>query len=91
MKRCLGPCQGNISKEVYSELISEIISFLEGKKEKLVSQLRTSMFDASEKMEYERAQFLKERIEKINSIREKQTVVSIDGADEDILGSQERQ
>lgn len=86
MKRCLGPCQGNISKEVYSELISEIISFLEGKKEKLVSQLRTSMFDASEKMEYERAQFLKERIEKINSIREKQTVVSIDGADEDILG-----
>lgn len=86
MKRCLGPCQGNISKEVYSELVSEIISFLEGKKEKLVSQLRTSMFDASEKMEYERAQFLKERIEKINSIREKQTVVSIDGADEDILG-----
>lgn len=86
MKRCLGPCQGNISKEVYSELISEIISFLEGKKEKLVSQLRTSMFDASEKMEYERAQFLKERIDKINSIREKQTVVSIDGADEDILG-----
>ncbi len=86
MKRCLGPCQGNISKEVYSELISEILNFLEGKKEKLISNLRSAMFDASEKMEYERAQFLKERIEKINSIREKQTVVSIDGADEDILG-----
>lgn len=91
MNRCLGPCQGNINKEVYSELVDEILSFLEGKKEKLVSNLKASMIDASEKMEYERAQFLKIRIEKINQIREKQTVVSIDGGDEDILGLARRE
>lgn len=42
-------------------------------------------------MEYERAGFLKQRIEKINQIREKQTVVSLDGGDEDILGISKRE
>lgn len=90
MGRCLGPCQGNISKETYSELVDEILSFLEGKKERLVSGLKTAMIQASEKMEYERAGFLKTRIEKIIQIREKQTVVSMDGGDEDILGISKR-
>lgn len=90
MGRCLGPCQGNVSKETYSELVDEILSFLEGKKERLVSGLKTAMVQASEKMEYERAGFLKTRIEKIIQIREKQTVVSMDGGDEDILGISKR-
>ncbi|TGL90183.1 excinuclease ABC subunit UvrC [Leptospira congkakensis] len=86
MGRCLGPCQGNITKETYAELVDEILSFLEGKKERLVSGLKSAMVRASERMEYERAGYLKTRIEKINQVREKQTVVSMDGGDEDILG-----
>ncbi|MDZ4724518.1 MAG: excinuclease ABC subunit UvrC [Leptospira sp.] len=85
MNRCLGPCQGNISEEVYNELVSEILSFLGGKKEGLVQKLKQNMISASEKMEYERAGFLKKRIEQINQIREKQTVVSLDGGDEDVI------
>ncbi|MCW7471457.1 excinuclease ABC subunit UvrC [Leptospira kanakyensis] len=91
MGRCLGPCQGNISKETYAELVDEILSFLEGKKERLVSGLKSAMVKASEKMEYERAGYLKARIEKINQVREKQTVVSMDGGDEDILGISKRE
>ncbi|TGK78520.1 excinuclease ABC subunit UvrC [Leptospira noumeaensis] len=91
MGRCLGPCQGNISKETYAELTDEILSFLEGKKERLVSGLKSAMVRASEKMEYERAGYLKTRIEKINQVREKQTVVSMDGGDEDILGIGKRE
>ncbi len=85
MNRCLGPCQGNISREVYSELIDQILSFLEGKKEGLVQRLKTSMMASSEKMEYERALYLRNRIEQINQIRQKQTVVSLDGGEEDII------
>ncbi|WP_108973974.1 excinuclease ABC subunit UvrC [Leptospira ryugenii] len=91
MHRCLGPCQGNVSREVYGELISEILSFLEGKKEGLVQRLKQNMLAASEKMEYERAGFLKKRIDQINQIREKQTVVSLDGGDEDIIAFARRE
>ncbi|MDF3819261.1 excinuclease ABC subunit UvrC [Leptospira sp. 96542] len=91
MGRCLGPCQGNVPESVYSELISQILSFLEGKKEKLVQSLRISMVEASEKMEFERAHYIKQRIERIVQIREKQTVVSLDGGDEDILGIAKRE
>ncbi|MCZ8158062.1 MAG: excinuclease ABC subunit UvrC [Leptospira sp.] len=85
MHRCLGPCQGNVSTSVYQELIEEIISFLEGKKESLIGRLKSSMLEASEKLEYERAGYIKKRIDQITQIREKQTVVSLDGGDEDVI------
>lgn len=85
MHRCLGPCQGNVSVEVYHELIQEIISFLEGKKDGLVQSLKKSMVIASDRLEYERAGFIKKKIEQINQIRERQTVVSLDGGEEDVI------
>ncbi|BDA79277.1 UvrABC system protein C [Leptospira kobayashii] len=85
MGRCLGPCQGNVPEATYNELIDEILSFLEGKKEGLVQKLKRSMLEASERLEYERAGYLKNRIDQIVQIREKQTVVSLDGGDEDII------
>ncbi|TGN09422.1 excinuclease ABC subunit UvrC [Leptospira ilyithenensis] len=85
MGRCLGPCQGNVPEATYNELIDEILSFLEGKKEGLVQKLKKSMLESSEKLEYERAGYLKNRIDQIVQIREKQTVVSLDGGDEDII------
>ncbi|TGL59706.1 excinuclease ABC subunit UvrC [Leptospira ognonensis] len=85
MHRCLGPCQGNVSMDIYNELIQEIISFLEGKKEGLVQSLKKSMIVASEKLEYERAGFIKKKIDQINQIRERQTVVSLDGGEEDVI------
>lgn len=85
MHRCLGPCQGNVSMDIYHELIQEIISFLEGKKEVLVQSLKKSMIVASEKLEYERAGFIKKKIDQINQIRERQTVVSLDGGEEDVI------
>lgn len=46
MGRCLGPCQGNVSKETYAELVDEILRFLEGKKERLVADLKSAMIAA---------------------------------------------
>jgi|JI8StandDraft_1071087.scaffolds.fasta_scaffold00649_13 excinuclease ABC subunit C len=91
MHRCLGPCQGNVSLAVYNELTSEILSFLEGKKEGLVQNLKKSMLIASEKLEFERAGFIKKRIDQINQIREKQTVVSLDGGEEDVIAFARRE
>ena len=39
IKRCVGPCTGNVTKEEYNKMIEEIILFLSGKEEKLIDIL----------------------------------------------------
>ncbi|WCL48293.1 excinuclease ABC subunit UvrC [Leptospira sp. GIMC2001] len=83
--RCLGPCQGNITKEVYGEMIDRVLQFLEGKKDILIDNLRARMISHSEKMEFELAAHFRDMLERINHVREKQTVVSVEGGDEDVV------
>ncbi len=40
IKKCVGPCTGNISKEEYNKMIEEIIMFLSGKEENLIEILK---------------------------------------------------
>ena len=91
MGRCLGPCQGNIPDSTYREMVTQVIKFLEGKKEKLIETLKDSMFEASQTMEFERAAHLRDRIEAIQRTRQKQTVVSMEGGDEDIVAIARRE
>ena len=85
IKRCLGPCQGNISVEEYSVIVDQIVKFLEGKKESLLAELRTRMNYHSEKMEFERAMIYRDMIDNIQTIQKRQTVINQAGGDEDII------
>lgn len=85
MKRCLGPCQGNVSVEEYSHIINPIIQFLEGKRDSLVSELYKRMQEYSDKLMFERAAIYRDMIENINSFQKKQTIVNPGGGDEDYI------
>ncbi|TGK14750.1 excinuclease ABC subunit UvrC [Leptospira fluminis] len=85
MKRCLGPCQGNIPVEEYKLVVDQVIQFLEGKKDGLVSELTRRMDEFSAKLEYEIAGRYRDMLLKLQSFRQKQTVVSLDGGDEDVI------
>ncbi|TGK13821.1 excinuclease ABC subunit UvrC [Leptospira fletcheri] len=85
MKRCLGPCQGNIPVEEYKLVVDQVIQFLEGKKDGLVSELTRRMDEFSEKLEYEIAGRYRDMLLKLQFFRQKQTVVSLDGGDEDVI------
>jgi len=91
IKRCLGPCQGNISIEEYSVIVDQIVKFLEGKKESLLSELRTRMNYHSEKMEFERAMIYRNMIDNIQNIQKRQTVINQAGGDEDIISYAKRE
>lgn len=91
MGRCLGPCQGNISVEVYGEMIERVLQFLDGKKDILIDNLRSRMDGYSEKFEYEIAAHYRDMIERVEKVRERQTVVSIEGGDEDIVSFARRE
>jgi excinuclease ABC subunit C len=83
--RCLGPCQGNVPEDTYNEMITRVIQFLEGKKDVLIDNLKKRMLEYSNKMEYETAAHYRDILSRVEKVREKQTVVNIEGGDEDIL------
>ena len=86
IKKCMAPCMGYISREDYMKQIDEIIDVLEGKTDKLMKQLKLEMEEASEKMQYERAAYIRDKIVAIDRISEKQKVSNITENNIDVIG-----
>ena len=86
IKRCSAPCQGYISKEDYHKQINQIISILDGKTDGVRKELEQSMKEASLKMDYEKAAELRDQINAIDRISQRQKVSNISEHDIDVIG-----
>lgn len=86
IKECPGVCQGDVSAEKYNESIQEIIQILNGKYENVIHKLEEEMKEASRNLNFERAAKIRDQINGINHITEKQKVVSNSDEDQDIIG-----
>ena len=86
IKKCMAPCMGYVAKEEYKKKINEIISILEGKTEELKKELEAEMLEASKKMDYEKAQELRDKIFAIERISQRQKVSNISENDIDVIG-----
>ncbi|QGM98585.1 excinuclease ABC subunit UvrC [Methylocystis parvus] len=69
IKRCAGPCTGEISIDDYAVLVQEARDFLSGKSRSVREQLATEMTEAAEKLEFERAARLRDRISALSAIQ----------------------
>jgi len=70
---CSGPCIGKISKEAYQALVQGIILLLEGEMEGAVEKLKAEMDKASAEFDYERAAYLRDRIQLLEKTIEGKT------------------
>ena len=86
IKKCMAPCMGYVTKEEYRKQINEIVSILEGKTEELKKELEAEMLEASKKMDYEKAQELRDKIFAIERISQRQKVSNISENDIDVIG-----
>ena len=86
IKKCLAPCMGYVTKEEYNKQINEIIDLLEGRTNKIIKELEEKMKEASKKMNYEEAAELRDRIDAINRVSEKQKVSNISENNIDVIG-----
>ncbi len=86
IKRCSAPCMGYITKEDYHKQISQIISILEGKIEPVKKELKEKMIEASKNMEYEKAADLRDELNAVESIMQRQKVSNISENDIDVIG-----
>lgn len=86
MGRCLGPCCHRTTSAQYREVVSQVRMFLEGKNRDLVERLRKRMGEESEKLNFEAAAKIRDQIEHIEKVIEKQKMVSNDFMDQDVIG-----
>ncbi|HHW48715.1 MAG TPA: excinuclease ABC subunit UvrC [Clostridiaceae bacterium] len=83
--QCLAPCQGDVNKFEYRNLMKDICSFLGGKQENIIKRLEEQMKAAAENMEFEKAARLRDKINSLKHISEKQKVLSTAMEDQDVI------
>ncbi len=86
MKKCCGPCTGNLSEQAYGEIIEQCVQVLEGKSAQLEEQLQTQMEQAAEALQFERAAVCRDRIRALQRLRQSRIAVVTGGADTDAVG-----
>lgn len=86
MGQCLAPCVKEISEDQNKEIVDQIIRFLSGGQNEIRQDLENKMFQASEKLEFERAKELRDQIAYIDALMEKQKMLMADLVDRDVFG-----
>ncbi len=85
--KCSGACQGYVSEEEYGNAVSRAVEFLEGKYNGITSELKKLMYEASEKLDYEKAAEYRDMLESVKYISQKQKITSSDMQDRDIIAA----
>ena len=86
INKCLAPCMGYVTPEEYKKQINEIIDLLEGKIDKIIKELEEQMQEVSQKLNFEKAAELRDRIQSIERVSAKQKVSNISENNIDVIG-----
>ncbi len=76
MKRCLGPCEAKQTEQEYNIQVDEIKYLIKGKLGIVLRDLRLRMKNHVEKLEFELAENIREKIELLENYQAKSSVVS---------------
>ncbi len=81
--RSAAPCIGAVTKAEYDGIISDVVSFLEGRVDGLIRTRQESMKAAAREMDFERAAKLRDELAALNHVRDRQqaTITSEDSFD----------
>ena len=79
MKRCSAPCVQKINKVDYFEDVSSAKSFLSSSDTKNIERLTKDIEKAVSKLEFEKAAEIRDRLKRLNIIKEEQSVVTMAG------------
>ena len=84
IKRCSGPCVDLVTPDDYAQDVHVATLFLNGRHQEVIGRLSAAMQKAAEEMAYERAAVLRDQIQSLRRVQEKQYVESAEGEDADI-------
>ncbi|NFD28454.1 excinuclease ABC subunit UvrC [Clostridium botulinum] len=82
---CKAPCAQYIKKSEYREIIDDVIKLLSGKHLDIVENFKLNMEKAAENLEFEKAAMLRDKINIIEKIGEKQKIILNNFDNEDYI------
>jgi excinuclease ABC subunit C len=85
IKLCTGPCIGAIDNNGYRLMIDDLCRFLDGNTDPIVERLQKEMDLASQELRFERAATLRDQIQAIDRVVEKQKVIQSEQKDSDVI------
>lgn len=85
IQRCLGPCCGLVDREKYRAMINEVCLFLEGRQEDLIKRLAARMEEAAENLEFEKAARLRDQLQAVREVVERQKITTGGFEDQDVV------
>jgi len=87
IKRCSAPCVGYIEKNDYKNSVLDAMQFVSGKSRDIQKNLSAQMEDASEKLDFERASILRDRIKSLNIIQSSQRINEANLVEADVIAA----
>jgi excinuclease ABC subunit C len=87
IKRCSGPCTGEITKSEYSKTVDECSSFLNGKSRDIQKKMSQEMEKESDRLNFEKAAILRDRIKSLTYIQSSQNIQKNNLKDADLIVS----
>ena len=87
MGQCIAPCTGKVSREEYRTHIERVLRFLSGDFESTVEELTEKMQKASEDMRFEDAAELRDLIQSVRRIGERQKITAYGEEDRDVIAA----
>lgn len=86
MNKCAGWCTGKKSREEYVETIEKARQLLLGNYKLVADGIRAEMITAADRMEFELAASLRDRLTSVEALGQKQMVTAGKSADIDVIG-----
>ncbi len=84
--RCKAPCVGWQTEAAYRAMIDEVLAFLDGRTVDVRERVRTAMFAAAEREDFERAQELRDALKWLERLEAPPSVEVIGTGDADAIG-----
>ena len=86
IRRCVGPCSGQVSEAEYRRVMEEVCNFLEGRYSELLNGAREQMAEAARDLRFEEAALWRDRIRQLEQLQERQVATTEYKEDCDVLG-----
>ena len=85
IKRCAAPCVYDIDETQYALQVRSVAMFLDARHDELTGELKQRMKRSSDEFEYELAALYRDQLRAVESIRQRQRVVSVRRVNQDVV------
>jgi excinuclease ABC subunit C len=91
MGRCCGVCEGRVSRLEYAQLVERASDFMSYAHDELIEEMKERMRACAGRLEYERAQRIRDQIRALESTLQQQIVERVVDHDQDVIYVGEQQ